>query len=146
MVRKPGGCEESLIFIIVSLKRLCQVWQKWTVIGLNETCGRFLKFSESPLILYKITEIPSVQCEKYSVSSCLSVYFANITEPMCMDVDWNWLMKKKSIGLGVLLIPGSVGLVKYAGVEFANAFSQWESKAGCPDQSEARYCWPNMRR
>ncbi len=104
MVRKPGGCEESLFFLSASLKRLCQVWQKWTVIGLNETCRRFLKLSEGPLILFKIIEIPiAFNAQSTSLAKVIRLFYKQ-TEPM-----WTWNKNLKKVEwaccwTGVLLI------------------------------------------
>jgi hypothetical protein len=42
--------------------------------------------------------------------------------------------KVEWLAAGVLLIPRSIGLIKYADLEFANESSQWESKACFFDQ------------
>jgi hypothetical protein len=48
------------------------------------------------------------------------------------------MVKDEWLAAGALLMPSSAGLVnqwsKYAGVEIAHSFSQWESKTSCTDQ------------
>jgi hypothetical protein len=46
------------------------------------------------------------------------------------------MVKDEWLAAGALLMPSSAGLAnaKYAGVEIAHSFSQWESKASCTDQ------------
>ncbi len=128
MVRKPGGCEESLLFIIVSSKRLCQVWQKWPKWDMRNVVLNF------PRVLWFYIKILKFLAFNAKNTAIAQVY------PSILQIELNpcaWTQTKigqwkKAIGLvaGVLLILGSVGLVKYAGVEFANSSMQSMSLKG----------------